>query len=48
MPDDLRCPNCDAVLLPNGDCPFEGCEDSLPDWVLGLDDEYQEPPLDIY
>lgn len=45
----LQCPNCDAYLLPNGDCPFEDCGSVLPSWVLDmLDEEYHEPPADLF
>jgi hypothetical protein len=42
---DIPCPNCDAPLLPSGVCPFEGCGDSVPDWLLIVDEEYWDEPM---
>jgi hypothetical protein len=47
MNDDPQCPNCDAYLLPSGECPFEDCDSALPDWVLMLDEEYHQTPEDL-
>lgn len=49
MTDEVLCPRCLSPLLDSGACPFEGCGNTIPDWIIDfLDEEYWEEPTDLF